>query len=254
MAERKPTSTSNFGVGRRENHDASAFYARFQAPEISKDDTVLPPAEVDAPDRRSDQAGRCPRHGRRAHRVGGPRRHVAALLRRQAVRGGPVRRRHPQLVPRVPRAARGRVRRVRPHARARRPHRGQRRQPRPQAVPQPLGRRHRHPPGPPAPAAAGRDHLAEGQGRQRQLRVGFVRQAHQPHLPRHHRAGRSSPARAASTVRRTPRRARSPGCRSRARSPRIASWTRRSTCGRSRRRAPGGSTTLRRSRSSCPSG
>ena len=48
MAERKPTSTSNFGVGRRENHDASAFYARFQAPEISKDDTVLPPAEVDA--------------------------------------------------------------------------------------------------------------------------------------------------------------------------------------------------------------
>ena len=48
MAERKPTSTSNFGVGRRENHDASAFYARFQAPEISKDDTVLAPAEVDA--------------------------------------------------------------------------------------------------------------------------------------------------------------------------------------------------------------
>jgi site-specific DNA-methyltransferase (adenine-specific) len=47
MAERRPTSTSNFGVGRRENHDASAFYARFQAPEISKDDTVLAPADVD---------------------------------------------------------------------------------------------------------------------------------------------------------------------------------------------------------------
>src|SRR4051794_36131236 len=43
MADRKPTSTSNFGVGRRENHDASAVYARFQAPEISKDDTVCPP-------------------------------------------------------------------------------------------------------------------------------------------------------------------------------------------------------------------
>jgi site-specific DNA-methyltransferase (adenine-specific) len=47
MADRKPTSTSNFGVSRRENHDASAFYARFQAPEISKDDTVLMPSEVD---------------------------------------------------------------------------------------------------------------------------------------------------------------------------------------------------------------
>ena len=87
MADRKPTSTSNFGVGRRENHDASAFYARFQAPEISKDDTVLRPAEVDAASARHE-AGRRPRHGRRAHRVGGPGGHVAAVLRRQAVRGG----------------------------------------------------------------------------------------------------------------------------------------------------------------------
>lgn len=37
---RRPTSTSAFGVGRREAHDASDFYARFQAPEISNDDTV----------------------------------------------------------------------------------------------------------------------------------------------------------------------------------------------------------------------
>lgn len=37
---RRPTSTSNFGAGRRESHDASAFYARFTAPEISDDDTV----------------------------------------------------------------------------------------------------------------------------------------------------------------------------------------------------------------------
>src|SRR3954447_5193197 len=43
MADRKPTSASSVGVGRRENHDASAFYARFQAPEISKDDTVCHP-------------------------------------------------------------------------------------------------------------------------------------------------------------------------------------------------------------------
>lgn len=32
---RKPTSTSNFGVSKRESHDASDFYARFTPPEIS---------------------------------------------------------------------------------------------------------------------------------------------------------------------------------------------------------------------------
>lgn len=37
---RRPTATSAFGVGRRESHDASAFYERFSAPEISKDDEV----------------------------------------------------------------------------------------------------------------------------------------------------------------------------------------------------------------------
>ncbi len=45
---RRSTATSAFGVGRRESHDASAFYARFGAPEVSPDDTVLDPAEVDA--------------------------------------------------------------------------------------------------------------------------------------------------------------------------------------------------------------
>ena len=39
---RKPTSTSNFGAGRRESHDASAFYARFTAPEVSKNEQVNP--------------------------------------------------------------------------------------------------------------------------------------------------------------------------------------------------------------------
>ncbi len=37
---RRPTSTSNFGVGRRESHDASDFYARFAPPEISDDREV----------------------------------------------------------------------------------------------------------------------------------------------------------------------------------------------------------------------
>ena len=32
------TSTSNFGVSKRENHDASAFYARFAMPDVSADD------------------------------------------------------------------------------------------------------------------------------------------------------------------------------------------------------------------------
>src|SRR4051794_23387683 len=39
-----PTSTSAFGVGRRESHDASAFYARFEAPALDTDDAVLEPA------------------------------------------------------------------------------------------------------------------------------------------------------------------------------------------------------------------
>ena len=44
------TSTSAFGVGRRENHDASAFYARFSPPELSEDDEVRSPNEVELPD------------------------------------------------------------------------------------------------------------------------------------------------------------------------------------------------------------
>jgi site-specific DNA-methyltransferase (adenine-specific) len=41
------TQTSSFGVGKREAHDATAFYARFTAPELSDDDTVNPcPADV----------------------------------------------------------------------------------------------------------------------------------------------------------------------------------------------------------------
>jgi site-specific DNA-methyltransferase (adenine-specific) len=47
-AQRKrATSTSAFGVSRRENHDASGFYARFTAPVLSADDTVEPPGVVD---------------------------------------------------------------------------------------------------------------------------------------------------------------------------------------------------------------
>lgn len=49
--EPRGTSTSAFGVGRRENHDASAFYARFPAPVVSDDDTLGPlPSELELPD------------------------------------------------------------------------------------------------------------------------------------------------------------------------------------------------------------
>ncbi len=40
MPEQRRTSTSNFGVGRREGHDASQFYARFRDPDIVDDDSM----------------------------------------------------------------------------------------------------------------------------------------------------------------------------------------------------------------------
>jgi DNA modification methylase len=43
---RRRTATSNFGVSKRENHDASGFYGRFGAPVLSDDTTVAPPAPV----------------------------------------------------------------------------------------------------------------------------------------------------------------------------------------------------------------
>ena len=41
------TATSNFGVGKRESHDASAFYDRFVPPLVSDDEEVTPPKAVD---------------------------------------------------------------------------------------------------------------------------------------------------------------------------------------------------------------
>ena len=47
MEKRRRTSTSAFGVGRRESHDASDFYSRFTLPTISSDDQVdSTPAEA----------------------------------------------------------------------------------------------------------------------------------------------------------------------------------------------------------------
>ncbi|HEY7440088.1 MAG TPA: site-specific DNA-methyltransferase [Acidimicrobiia bacterium] len=49
MATRRATSTSNFGVGRRESHDASGFYARFSPPELTDDDEVRSAVPLDDP-------------------------------------------------------------------------------------------------------------------------------------------------------------------------------------------------------------
>ncbi len=44
---RRPTSTARFGSSRRESHDASAFYDRFVAPEVSADTMVQQASRVD---------------------------------------------------------------------------------------------------------------------------------------------------------------------------------------------------------------
>src|SRR3989440_2613506 len=48
------TSTSRFGVGKRESHDAREFYARFRAPELSDDDGVAGGVDLGEPLRCGD--------------------------------------------------------------------------------------------------------------------------------------------------------------------------------------------------------
>lgn len=51
---RSPTATSNFGVSRRESHDASAFYERFTPAELSDDEAVPAPFPIVDPFRVAD--------------------------------------------------------------------------------------------------------------------------------------------------------------------------------------------------------
>jgi site-specific DNA-methyltransferase (adenine-specific) len=51
---RRRTTTSNFGVSTRENHDSSPFYERFRRPELSEDTTIPPPKPIDEPFVRGD--------------------------------------------------------------------------------------------------------------------------------------------------------------------------------------------------------
>ncbi|HZB40639.1 MAG TPA: DNA methyltransferase, partial [Ilumatobacter sp.] len=48
-SRRRSTKTSTFGVGRRESHDASGFYQRFEAPVIDTDSRVLAPEPIAEP-------------------------------------------------------------------------------------------------------------------------------------------------------------------------------------------------------------
>lgn len=56
--KRRGTSTSSFGVSRRESHDSSAFYERFAAPDISKEESI----EVNPADRLDVIHGHDSRH------------------------------------------------------------------------------------------------------------------------------------------------------------------------------------------------
>jgi site-specific DNA-methyltransferase (adenine-specific) len=49
VSDRRRTSTSNFGVSRRESHDASAFYDRFRPPAISEDREIPTPVPISEP-------------------------------------------------------------------------------------------------------------------------------------------------------------------------------------------------------------
>jgi DNA modification methylase len=46
---RRSTTTSNFGVSKRESHDASGFYGRFEPPKLDDDQTVLAPESIERP-------------------------------------------------------------------------------------------------------------------------------------------------------------------------------------------------------------
>ena len=185
-AQRKrATATSSFGVSRRENHDASGFYARFTAPELSADATVEPPGVVD-----EIYVGRLPPHGPGPPVVGGPRRHLAAVLRRQGLRGGSGRGSHPRHLRRVPHDARGRVRRVRRPSSSRA---AASRSTWPTSAASPTARL--------SADVIGilQDRLGlllrgeviwrKARGRRRELRVGLVQEAGQPGAARPHRAG-----------------------------------------------------------------
>ena len=186
MRERRPTSTSNFGVGRRESHDATAFYERFQPPELSTDDEVQPPKPVADPfvcgdARAMDELD----DGSVALVVTSPPyfagKHYEEELEKEGVPSSYIE--YLELLHDVFAEC---VRKLEPGGRiavnvanlGRKPYRSL------------VGRRHRDPAGPTRAAAPRRDHLAEGRGRERLVCVGIVSQPGEPRAARSHRARR----------------------------------------------------------------
>ena len=184
VAQRKrATSTSAFGVSRRENHDASGFYGRFPAPTLSGDDRVEPPGVVDqiyVGDARSMDRVRPssvalvvtspPYFAGKAYEAELGEGHIPATYVEYLTMLEDV---FAECVEKLE---------------AGRSHRGQRRQPRPQALPVAVGRRHRHPAGPARAPPARRGDLAQGPRRGSELRVGLVQEPGQPGAARPHRA------------------------------------------------------------------
>ena len=248
--QRRPTRTSNFGVGKREAHDASAFYARFEAPELSDDETVAP---------RFDVAEPCI-HGDIRERDDIPDNSVALVVtsppyfagkqyEEELGQGGvPASyREYLELLETVFAAC---VQKLEPGGRiavnvanlGRKPYRSLSAD-----VITILQDRLKL-------LLRGEIVWKKGEGAGGQLRLGFVQAPGQPGAPRHHRTRRSWRARAGSTARFAARSGSRWGCRTRASSGPTTSWTGRSTCGTSRRRARRASVTRRRSPSSCRSG
>ena len=83
VGARRPTATSNFGVGRARATTPSAFYDRFRPPDLSTDRTSS--TRSPSPSRSSTAT---PARWTRSPTARSRCRHVAAVLRRQAVRGG----------------------------------------------------------------------------------------------------------------------------------------------------------------------
>ena len=185
MSRRRSTTTSNFGAGARESHDSTPFYDRFRSPEISTDDRVLPPQPVGEPfvcgdarhmDRIADGAvalvvtsppyfaGK--QYEEELAREGVPSSYLEYLAMLTDVFAECVRTLEPG----------GRIA-VNVANLGRKPYRSL------------VLRRHPHPRARPRAAAARRAHLAEGRGRQRIVRVGFVPQRGQPGAARRDRAG-----------------------------------------------------------------
>ena len=244
---RRTTATARFGSSRRESHDATDFYDRFVAPELSNDSTVVSPKKTDVIYKHD-----APRHGQGGVELRGARRHLPSVLRRQGVRADARSKRRPWHVFRIPRSFAWRLRRMQAGARTRRADRSQRGQSRPTSVPVVGGRRHRDPPGSRACSCGARS----SGGRAGRPVV---------HVPGGHSSdrailccgtspnGSSSPARVDSTGPSSRTSALPSDCRRRERSPAMSSSRPPRTCGRSRRRVRHAWGTPPRIPSNCPS-